>query len=371
MSSNEVFKENEMKKSEIINLLNDYMTLHKVDFYVDEKSMDMLVLDVSRICDKKYTEAINRIKKETGIKINSIEKEEIRKYFIGYPSKKGNEEFKKYVPEISSLEIEDAYKSIAKGFQLRESVMINSLIARIRKNFIIDNNRLEYNYLEYIKEIQQEKKQLLIIEADEKNSPNEIINTISEKYDNISNFHYTIIIFNEKNSTYSWKKISEVAILMENLKNEKDFKVYKKNKRKRIEELQLFIENNENIKNKYKIKEEIEDFYEDIPYGFQFEDLFITRSGKIKVLVMQKVELDESPKKCPSCMEKNARGNSYPKILYKSFECQNPSCPSRSKIGRGKRYDLFSAKRQTMLDRNSPLDRINDKIYSAFRRDII
>ncbi|URJ85726.1 site-specific DNA-methyltransferase [Pasteurella multocida] len=371
MSSNEVFKENEMKKSEIINLLNDYMTLHKVDFYVDEKSMDMLVLDISRICDKKYTEAINRIKKETGIKINSIEKEEIRKYFIGYPSNKGNEEFKKYVPEISSLEIEDAYKSIAKGFQLRESVMINSLIARIRKNFIIDNNRLEYNYLEYIKEIQQEKKQLLIIEADENNSPNEIINTISEKYDNISNFHYTIIIFNEKNSTYSWKKISEVAILMENLKNEKDFKVYKKNKRERIEELQLFIENNENIKNKYKIKEEIEDFYEDIPYGFQFEDLFITRSGKIKVLVMQKVELDESPKKCPSCMEKNARGNSYPKILYKSFECQNPSCPSRSKIGRGKRYDLFSAKRQVMLDRNSPLDRINDKIYSAFRRDII
>ncbi|HFI0468583.1 TPA: site-specific DNA-methyltransferase, partial [Streptococcus suis] len=114
-----------------------------------------------------------------------------------------------------------------------------------------------------------------------------------------------------------------------------------------------------------------ETFYEGVSYGFQFEDIFITNDGRQKVLVMQKVELDETPKLCPSCLTEQHRGNSYPRMLYKSFECQNPACPSRSKIGRGKRFDLFGAKRQMMLERNSENDRIKDDLYSAYRRDII
>lgn len=86
---------------------------------------------------------------------------------------------------------------------------------------------------------------------------------------------------------------------------------------------------------------------------------------------MQKVELDEKPKQCPSCMMENTRGNSYPRVLYKSFECQNPSCPSRSKIGRGKRYDFYGSKRQIMLERGDEYDFIDDGVYKAFRRDII
>ena len=65
------------------------------------------------------------------------------------------------------------------------------------------------------------------------------------------------------------------------------------------------------------------------------------------------------------------RGNSYCKLLYKSFECTNPQCPSRSKIGRGKRYDSYTAKRQVMLERNLEEDLIDDHVYHHFRRDII
>ncbi len=78
---------------------------------------------------------------------------------------------------------------------------------------------------------------------------------------------------------------------------------------------------------------------------------------------MQKVELDEKPKQCPSCMMENTRGNSYPRVLYKSFECQNPSCPSRSKIGRGKRYDFYGSKRQIMLERGDEYDFIDENNF--------
>ena len=115
----------------------------------------------------------------------------------------------------------------------------------------------------------------------------------------------------------------------------------------------------------------VERFYRYIDYGFQFLDFFITEDGNKKILIMQKVELDEKAIPCPSCFETKARGNSYPKVLYKSFECQNDNCPARSKIGRGKRYDLFSIKRQIMLERNALEDYIDDSIYSAYRKDII
>ncbi|AGN24552.1 BslIM [Erysipelothrix rhusiopathiae SY1027] len=76
-------------------------------------------------------------------------------------------------------------------------------------------------------------------------------------------------------------------------------------------------------------------------------------------------------KKCPECLESIVTGNSYTRVLYKSFECKNPKCPARSKIGRGKRFDELSSKRQVMLERNSQFDLIDRKLYVAYRRDII
>ncbi|UIK48971.1 hypothetical protein [Staphylococcus pettenkoferi] len=105
-------------------------------------------------------------------------------------------------------------------------------------------------------------------------------------------------------------------------------------------------------------------------YGFHFNDLVITNDGKNKLLVLQKIELDESYVPCPDCFETILRGNSYPKMLYRSFECQNPCCPSRSKLGRGKRFDYYSVKRNNKLLNNKE-DYIPQTLRYKFRKDIV
>lgn len=117
--------------------------------------------------------------------------------------------------------------------------------------------------------------------------------------------------------------------------------------------------------------ENINNFYEGVNYGFQFQDLIITEDGQRKLLVFQKVELDENYIPCPSCFETILRGNSYPKMLYRSFECQNPNCPSRSKSGRGKRFDYYSIKRNNKLILNNSSNYIENDLRNQFRRDIV
>ncbi len=85
---------------------------------------------------------------------------------------------------------------------------------------------------------------------------------------------------------------------------------------------------------------------------------------------MQKIKLDENVIYCPDCMNNIVRGNSYTKLLQKSFECQNPNCPSRSKIGRGKRFDYFSVKRNTYLHLNNPKDIVDLDLIKQYRKDI-
>lgn len=362
-----------MKKQDIINELNKNMLYNNIQFKLDDKIMDQIAIDVSRVADGKFTDIINNIKNNKNIKINSSQKEAIRKYFIGYPIDLSID-LKQYVPEISDEEYKKAYELIGEGFERKKTTMIDSLVARVKKNFLHEHDSIIDDYLEYIQNIQIGYKQLLILEvdADKGYSVDNIAEIILNKYDELSNFHHAIIIFRDGKCITDWSTIAKVALYMEQFKKEHNFNVFeKKNKALRIKELKDFLMKNRHVESTAIIEKLIEEFYDGVSYGFQFQDLFISSNGRTKVLVMQKVELDEEAKKCPSCLEHIVRGNSYPNILYKSFECQNPSCPSRSKIGRGKRYDLFSAKRQMMLERNSEQDHIDDETYFAFRRDIV
>lgn len=363
-----------MNYNEILKLLNENMVNKKIDFFVDESILNIILLDVSRVLDSEITNMINKYKKTENKKINNVEKEQIRKYFIGYPIIPDNfceKTLKKYKPKINDEHYSEALKLIVEGFNRNKNVMINSLCARIIKNFVKDNKQLHNEYLKYIEESQRNYNQLIILEVKkcDKLTSDDIAEIIKNKYNSLSNYHYMIIVFDDNSN---WKQISEVAVFMENFRSEFNFNLYSKNnKKRRIDELKKFLADNVNIDYDVELDKQIEKFYECVSYGFHFEDLFITQDGKNKILVMQKVELDEEPKKCPSCLESKVRGNSYSKVLYKSFECQNPYCPSRSKIGRGKRFDMLSAKRQIMLEKNSKNDHIDQKTYSAFRRDII
>ena len=71
----------DMKFNELLNLLNDNLEEgHKMS----EEQLKTILLDTSRIADKYITEDINEIKKNYSIKINSTQKELLRKAILGY-----------------------------------------------------------------------------------------------------------------------------------------------------------------------------------------------------------------------------------------------------------------------------------------------
>lgn len=85
--------------------------------------------------------------------------------------------------------------------------------------------------------------------------------------------------------------------------------------------------------------------------GFVFKDCFvIEKDNKYDImLVFEKNKRDERIVNCPACFSRNIHGNSYPILNVKSWECENPLCPDRSKYNRGKRYAFMSLFRQYQL----------------------
>ena len=355
-------------KEKILSLLNENLKEEKITF----DKLNIIVLDVSRVVDKKITSEINQLKKNSSIKIDSNFKNKLRDYLLGYPIEIENNLNLKNI-NFTDEELSSAYNLVFEGFNRNVNRMVSSLVSRYKKKYKILNNRHYDDYLNYFKEIYENQYQFVAIQlkANYNLKIENIVDYIENIYNRISNYHNIAIIFEDSfKEIFSWELIAKVAISLENLRHESNFSVFNNNRKHRIEDLKEFLMKNKRI-NKEGINESIEKFYHYIDYGFQFLDFFITEDGDKKILIMQKVELDEKTIPCPSCFETKARGNSYPKVLYKSFECQNDNCPARSKIGRGKRYDLFSIKRQIMLERNALEDYIDDNIYSTYRKDII
>ncbi len=99
--------------------------------------------------------------------------------------------------------------------------------------------------------------------------------------------------------------------------------------------------------------------------GFSYKDCFILSENDLKInkndvefddnysllVLFEKNERDETIIPCPACRSYNVRGNSYPVIGVKSWECNNILCPDKSKFNRGKRYSLTSLiKQEAILD---------------------
>lgn len=353
------------------NYIKKALSEENIKVNINTKELNTLALDISRVLDSKITETVNKIKELNKTKINSVTKEEIRKHLLGYPIKIDNS-LKEVDFDIDDKYYVKAWQLLDEGIERNEEVMLNSILSRYKQNFIDVKSCSNEMYINYIHELQKNKFQLMIIKlnADDSYKVEDILNTIKSNYNLLSNYHYMIIIFEDGVNSYDWLDIAKTAIFMENFKLETNFNLFNRNKNKRIDELNSFIKNNSHISYDENVEKLVQKFYKGVSYGFQFEDLFISEDGSNKVLVMQKVELDDEAKKCPDCFETKVRGNSYIKLLYKSFECQNPSCPSRSKIGRGKRYDLFGAKRRAFLERGTKEDNIDKDLYYKYRRDV-
>lgn len=337
-----------------------------LDFTISNKKLISLALSVSRVADKKITIHINKFKAKYSIKLSALQKKNIRDYILGLSSWNINEIPPIQKGIIDEMDILNAIDLINLGIKRNKSKVSGTIKSRLNEKGQNKANISEY--LEIIKKYEKYKNQLIIIEVspDIKNTVEKVKSIIIQEYKNLANYHYIAIIFNKN----SWDTISEIAIFCESYKKETNFGVFNKRKSEKINELNNFIKNNKNIEYTEQIKNKIKDLYQGVSYGFQFNDLIISSNDDVKIFVAQKIELDETILPCPDCMKKSVRGNSYPKLLQRSFECQNPDCPSRSKIGRGKRYDYFNVKRNTYLKIKNKNNLIDKDLLKEFRRDI-
>jgi DNA modification methylase len=250
-------------------------------------------------------------------------------------------------------------------FRDKEKV-IGTIKSRFSNNGKVNKN--QFKYLKIINDYEKNKNNLLIIKINGNTtvSIDKLKSVIKEEYNNLANYHNIAIIF----ENCSWKKIASIAIYCENFKKETGFKLFNRGKDNKIHEALNFLESNKNIKLTQNTINAVSSFYSGVSYGFQFNDLLISDNGQKKILIMQKIELDETILPCPDCFKKIVRGNSYPKMLMRSFECQNADCPSRSKIGRGKRYDFLSVKRNLYQKIKGHENIIEGNLLKKYRRDI-
>ena len=117
--------------------------------------------------------------------------------------------------------------------------------------------------------------------------------------------------------------------------------------------------------------------------GFFFRDCFVlspnvpkSRRGHATtpeavdlLLLFDKNERDEQVIPCPSCRSLDVRGNSYPALGVRSWECQNPICPDRSAFDRGNRYSLSAIIKQEAI--KSDDDQIPDWSLKRWKLDVV
>lgn len=199
-----------------------------------------------------------------------------------------------------------------------------------------------------------------------------ILKDINYIYEELNNYRYVSIVLEDylfrDNNDISWQLLFKLAIYMENfIYNKNHFFAFKKEKR--INEMLDFLQKNRNIR-KVDFSDIVNKFYDGISTGFVFCDLLISDTQMKKILIMRKIVLDETPVMCPSCLQEDNRGNSYPLMFLKSWECQNPDCPERSKSGRGKRFDEYGVYRYFKLVEGDSNNNITKELYKDWRRDI-
>jgi len=180
-----------------------------------------------------------------------------------------------------------------------------------------------------------------------------LCNYIRYAYNTLSN-HCHLAIYIDLGSEYNglkWELYSDIVLYSEKFIEEKLKIGYFQPKR--IEEQTLNYIPNLNIEEAdFKIANG----------GFTYKDCFILTGTDFKdtkiqeaydnygmLLLFEKNQRDETLIPCPACRSKNVRGNSYPILGVKSWECNNLLCPDKSKFDRGKRYSLSSLIKQEAI----------------------
>lgn len=112
-------------------------------------------------------------------------------------------------------------------------------------------------------------------------------------------------------------------------------------------------------------------FFRDCIVLPQQEELTVTTTSAPcdLLLLFEKNERDETLVPCPSCRSRNVRGNSYPTLGVKSWECNHPICPERSAFDRGNRYSVSALIRRQAVA--SIEDQIPEQSLRRWKLDVV
>jgi modification methylase bslI len=170
---------------------------------------------------------------------------------------------------------------------------------------------------------------------------NILLNSVKEAFSKLNN-HCDMVIYIpkifSKGEDVQWKLFSDIVLFSEkHIKGKIDRTYFRWQK--------IGKQTIDYIRNIGAFNAEFEFAFQ----GFVFKDCFIL--GKADdpyslLLIFEKNVRDERIVNCPACRSINIQGNSYPILNVRSWECENPLCPDRSKYNRGKRYAFMSLFRQ-------------------------
>lgn len=348
---------------------------------IDNSLLINTLFEMNKYFDSDLKNYYKDYKIDYGVTLDSFQRKMLKNYFYynqeDVLENLGIENFPKI--EYTEQQVKDIEKLTIERIEGKNSdKIINSIKTRL--NEVNKFNTEKDKCKKWLKEYSNYNDPALIIFninqrlIDElgKDYKSKIFSIINYMYDNLMNYRHVAVITKENlvvdNIDITWDLLSEIAVYMENFINFKgQFKAF--NKEKKIKEVTEFLNNNNHLeKNDYE--NIVKDFYNQISTGFVFNDLLISDDEKTKILIMRKIKLDETPIQCPSCLETTSRGNSYPLMFQKSWECQNPKCPERSKSGRGKRYDEYGVFRYYKLVENNPNNQIDREMYMDWHRDV-
>lgn len=193
---------------------------------------------------------------------------------------------------------------------------------------------------------------------------------IRQAYNTLNNYSYLAIHIEDLgltgNESIQWRLFSDIILFAE---------------KHREERLHIGYFHPQKIKNITKAYiHELEDVDFEIAYGgFTYKDCYIINNDNYDslentskysmLLLFQKNHRDEDIIPCPACRSINVRGNSYPTIGVKSWECKNPLCPDKSKYNRGKRYSFASILKQESI--SSDENEIEKELINKWRLDVV
>lgn len=345
---------------------------------------DLLIntlFEMNRYFDSDLKNYYKEYKNNYGVTLDSFQRKMLKNYF--YYNKKevlenlGIKNFPKM--KYTQEQLKDIENITIERINGKNSEkIVNSIKTRVNEinKFTTEKSKCE----KWLKKYSNYKDpSLIIFNIDQKmidefgeSYESKIFSIINYIYERLINYRYVAVINKEKliinGIDMTWDLLSDIAIYMENFINfTGEFKAF--NKKKKMQELNDFLEKNKYIENN-DYTDIVRDYYKQISTGFIFNDLLISDNEKIKILIMKKIKLDNTPIQCPACLETTSRGNSYPLMFQKSWECQNPKCPERSKSGRGKRYDEYGTFRYFKLVENNNNNKIDRNMYMKWHRDI-